>query len=393
MSSVKIANIIKRLPQPVCTQFTISMITSSIYYVFDDTRIDTLADELSNNDAVYALCVVDESMQVKGVIVRKDLFDILGRRFGRELYYNRTVVELAQQVTVFYYNMHVFECSRLIRQDLERGIQNHYALVDENGCFKGLFSTKDMLIFLSRLTQIDIEHAKSVINRLLKKEFALKTKRLSIAIKNEMVQDIGGDSYFVIPLKTKNQIILGVCDVAGKGISASMITAIISGMVTTYDFENNPLESFLLKLNNYIYSTFEGEKFVTACFMIIDEESSLLLLYDFGHSMTYLYRDNVFKLSLKEMHVPMGIQRIDTVQSGKFKLEPGDCIYILTDGCIEQRDHNCKDYGIQRFNKIFVNNYSDDLMKTLNAIMMDIKIFRGSYPQQDDMTVACIRYE
>ncbi|HXK65318.1 MAG TPA: SpoIIE family protein phosphatase [Spirochaetota bacterium] len=389
--------VINRLFEPACARFTVGMLISSVYYVYLDTTIEKIVDELSNNDKIFALAVVDKSMQVSGIIIRKDLFDILGRRFGRELYYNKTAADMLQKVQLFDYTMHIFECSKLIEKDLLTGVQDYYALVDENGCYKGLFSTKDMLIFLSRLTQIDIEQAKRVINRMIKKQYELKTKRLTVSIRNELVQDIGGDSYFIIPSKKENQLIVAICDVAGKGVAASMITTLINGMVTTYDFNSSDIDTFLVHLNNYIFSTFEGEKFVTACFMVFNEDNGILTLYDFGHSMTYLYRgNNVYKLALKEIkdcNMPLGIQKITAMHSGKINLESGDTIITITDGCVEQRDVNCKEYGIQRFNKVFVSSYSDDLAKTLHAIMTDIQNFRTPYPQLDDITIACVRYE
>lgn len=387
--------IIHHLEEPSCTRFTVGMLVSSGYYVYSDVLIDDLVDELVNNENIFALAVVDKNVAVQGVIVRKELFDILGRRFGRELYYKKNVTEVMNHVGTLNYNMHIFECSKVIEKDLLTGAQEYYALIDENNCYKGIFSTKDMLIFLSRLAKLDIDHAKRVVNRIISKEYLVQTKCLTIAVKNKMVQDIGGDFYCVIPLKNKNYHIVIVGDVSGKGIAASMITTLIHGMITTYDFDSSNIEYFIKHLNNYIFSTFEGEKFVTTCFIIIDEDNALLTMYDFGHSLTYLYRGSgMFKLSLKENNMPMGIQKIESINSGIFKLEKGDIVTVLTDGCIEQRNSNCEDYGIKRFNRVFINNYNynSDPIKILNSIMFDIENFCGSYPQQDDMTIGCIVY-
>jgi len=52
------------------------MLISSDYYVFNDTKVGILADELSRNDKIYAVAVVDKNKKSYGVIIRKDLFDI-----------------------------------------------------------------------------------------------------------------------------------------------------------------------------------------------------------------------------------------------------------------------------------------------------------------------------
>ncbi|MCX8122864.1 MAG: SpoIIE family protein phosphatase [Spirochaetes bacterium] len=389
-----VESIIYRLHEPLPMRFTAGMLVSSMYYVFSDTKIDALSEALAKNEDIFACAVVDRSMKVHGVIVRKDLFDILGRRFGRELYYNKTALDMIQRVQSFPYNIHVFECAKIIERDLLTGVQDYYVLLDDNGCYSGIFSTKDMLIFLSRLTRIDIDQAKRIISRIIKKEYIIKTKRLHIAVRTEMVQDIGGDSYYVLSSKSKNQHVIAVCDVSGKGIAASMITTLISGMISSYDFEKNSIEYFLIQLNNFIYTTFEGERFVTACFMLIDEDSGMLNMYDFGHSMTYLLRNNnMFKLSLKEINIPLGIQKMHSVNGGRAKIEPGDTIIAFTDGIIEQRNIEGKEYGVQRLNKLIIDNNTFDPMNTINAAFDTIKNYKGRYPQQDDMTLLCIRYE
>lgn len=394
MLSLATENTIHRLQEPICTRFTTGMLVSSMYYVYDNTKIDTIAEALVRYENVYAVAVVDKSLKVQGVIIRKDLFDILGRRFGRELYYNKKVCDMMQKVKSFNYTMHIFECAKIIEKDILTGVQDYYVLVDDGGCYRGIFTTKDMLIFLSRLTQLDIEQSKRIIGRIIKKEYAMKTKRLNIAIRSEMVQDIGGDSYYVIPSKSKNQVVIGTCDVSGKGIAAAMITTLISGMITSWDFDNNPLEKFLIQLNNFIYTTFEGERFVTCCFMLIEEDSGLLHMYDFGHSMTYLLRNNnMFKLSLKEINLPMGIQKISAINSGKTKMETDDSIITFTDGLIEQRNAECNEYGIQRLMKVVNDNYSYDDMKIIETMLNSVNNFRGTYPQQDDITILFTRFE
>lgn len=394
MSAETTQQSILRLIEPVYTRFTVGMLVSSHYYVCDDTKIDAFSDALAKNDNAFVCAVVDTSMNVHGVIIRKDLFDVLGRRFGRELYYNKSVRDMIQNAKSFYYNMHIFQCAKIIEKDILSGLQDYYVLVDDNGCYRGIFSTKDMLIFLSRLTQMDIEQAKHIISRIIKQEYAVKTKRLHIAIRCDAAKDIGGDSYYVISSKRKNQHIVAVCDASGKGIAASIITTLISGMISSYNFDNNSIEGFLVHLNNFIYATFEGDKFVTACFMILDEDNEAVNMYDFGHSMTYLLRNNtMFKLSSKEVTVPMGVKKMTEVNSGKLKLETGDTIITFTDGFIEQRNTESEEYSMQRCINVCSANNSDDVAKTVNSVFNDINFFKGTYPQQDDMTLSCIRFE
>ncbi|MEW6528228.1 MAG: hypothetical protein AB1444_16365 [Spirochaetota bacterium] len=90
MPTLTIERTIYRLEKPLCSRFLAADLVSSLYYVYSDTRIDIIAEEFIKNENIFVCAVVNSEMKVCGVLVRKELFEILGRRFGRELYYNKT---------------------------------------------------------------------------------------------------------------------------------------------------------------------------------------------------------------------------------------------------------------------------------------------------------------
>lgn len=101
----------------------------------------------------------------------------------------------------------------------------------------------------------------------------------------------------------------------------------------------------------------------------------------------------MFKLSLKDMNIPMGIQKLNTASSGKIKLEQGDVILAFTDGIIEQRNNDCKEFGFKRLSKLIQEIIHHDSNKIVETIFENVMNYKGTYPQQDDMTVVCFKYE
>jgi sigma-B regulation protein RsbU (phosphoserine phosphatase) len=70
-----------------------------------------------------------------------------------------------------------------------------------------------------------------------------------------MAKEVGGDFYMVKRLDDR-RVLLCLCDVSGKGIAASLVTAVLGGIFDTYTAVSS-LQVFLKGLNRYIIETFQ----------------------------------------------------------------------------------------------------------------------------------------
>ena len=112
--------------------------------------IETVASDFAIAPEVLALGVLDESGRLIGLIDRAHFFSELARPFGRDILVKKPVLTLTEEVPVFFYNKNVFS----VAADLDNpGQPNdrvcYYGLVDEQGRFAGLFSSMDLLRYLS----------------------------------------------------------------------------------------------------------------------------------------------------------------------------------------------------------------------------------------------------
>ncbi|MBR2390235.1 MAG: SpoIIE family protein phosphatase, partial [Mogibacterium sp.] len=73
-------------------------------------------------------------------------------------------------------------------------------------------------------------------------------------------------------------------------------------------------------------------------------------------------------------------------------LDPGDCLYIYTDGVPDAINVNEEQYGIERMLKA-LNTYRDASMEgLLRAVKSDLDDFVGAAHQFDDITMTGFRY-
>lgn len=93
--------IVHFLPEKKMYAECIVNISSNRCYVYSDCNINDLADELIEYPSIAALGVVDKSGQLLGTISRKNLFAVLGKQYGRDLYKTKSVDRILSFVPVF----------------------------------------------------------------------------------------------------------------------------------------------------------------------------------------------------------------------------------------------------------------------------------------------------
>lgn len=369
----------------------VGKIASAFHFVRAGTMIRDLADALADNESVFALGVVDEGGRVAGIVVRRDLFDILGKPFGRDLYTNKSVEKVMKPAVMFDASTNIFAVAEELSGTLNASVIGYYVLTDADGVFSGIFSSKDLLICLSEMTTKDIELARRLQAGMVREEYMEGSPRFAVVGASGMAKGVGGD-YYRIRRYDGTRRLIALCDVSGKGIAASLVTAIIDGMLSIYDFAGG-LRHFIIRLNEYIAVTFSSERFVTGVFADFDEQTGEIVLYDLGHSYIFVFRDGkLSKVTTKDENIPLGIKRDILPRSARFPLRRDDLLIIITDGIIEQIDPFGEQYGIKRLAEKIQEFRHKGLKRIKDELFADIAVFRGREVQHDDMTMILLEY-
>ena len=79
-------------------------------------------------------------------------------------------------------------------------------------------------------------------------------------------------------------------------------------------------------------------------------------------------------------------------RQGTLRLEPGDRIFLYTDGVTEAANISDELYGMRRLTEVLNRNRSKSPEELLPAIKADIDEFAGDTPQFDDITMLCLEY-
>ncbi len=368
----------------------IGKISSGRCYTYEDTYVDDLAGVLLDRKEIPAIAVVDREMNILGIIVRIKLFDTLSKPFGRDLYKNKPVTDIMEPVESIKSTRNIF----VLAEQYDSIINNHdvlyFALQDEEKKYCGIFSTRDVLVYLSELTMKDITLAKNLQLSIVKEERTYNSEDLEIIAATKMAKGIGGDFYSARKYSDTNWMIT-LCDVSGKGISASLISVTLSGMFNIYDF-NNGVAPFITSVNDYIINSFESGKFVTGVFIDFNEKTGDMDIYDMGHSYLYIYSNKrAERIESPRENIPLGIAPGIEPVCRKLVLKPNELVITISDGIEEQTNLDGEEYTVSRFMNVLIKNIKHGSEKLRKTVFSQIKEFRNGQALQDDMTYVVLK--
>jgi phosphoserine phosphatase RsbU/P len=372
---------------------SIGKIASAYTYVHEGTLVEDFLEHLKDrNEEVPAFAVVDDAMKVKGVIESKQLTALLSRPFGLDVLKRRPVSIICKNRPVYKLREHIFIIAEELSHHIQKKEEAVFVLADEDERFRAIFTTVDLLTYLSELTQKDIALANNVQRRIVRERQSVLTTHLEVVASSTTAKGVGGDFYSIKKIGATSWFI-ALCDVSGKGVAASIVTAMLHGSVETFDFQQNSVTDFVEHVNRSVYSTFEADKFLTGIFIVFDEMTGAMTVLDMGHSYFGFLRNNkLLRVVTATDNLPVGISPALKPKPTSIKLLRNDILILVTDGLTEQQNISGEEYSMERLLRLVQKYQSHGPEAIRDKIRSDFNTFRGDTPYHDDVTFLIFRY-
>jgi len=179
-------------------------------------------------------------------------------------------------------------------------------------------------------------------------------------------REVGGDFFQVLPDSRDDSTLIVVGDVAGKGLKAGMLAALIVGAIrTAFKFTPDP-GSILALLNERL----QGRGLVTCLAMRIDRNGNAELA-NAGHLPPYI---NGKELAL-DGAFPLGALPGVSFPIQRFRLGAGESLLLVSDGVVEARNSAGELFGFERTRAIATQS-AENIAHAAQA-----------FGQEDDITV------
>lgn len=204
---------------------------------------------------------------------------------------------------------------------------------------------------------------------------------------------VGGDYYDYIPIN-KNQFLICVADVSGKGIPAALMMSNFQASLRTLLRQTPNIHDIIEALNFQVLENTKGEKFITFFAAIYDIRLRTMVYVNAGHNPPILVdRKNGISL-LEEGSTVLGAMHPLPFLNEGFITDIDDfLLFCYTDGLTETINEEGKEFGTERLMEYF--SRQDILVKDLNTIHQDIIValdtFKGRRGYHDDITILSCR--
>ena len=242
-------------------------------------------------------------------------------------------------------------------------------------------------------TKHEMDTAWRIQQRFLPEKLPL-IKNVEMCIKLKPAKEIGGDYFNVIKIDEDNFLFF-VADVSGKSISAALIVSTLYSFLQFYFIvqksELNPVE-FVQSFNRFLIASTTSDKFATAWFGFYNKTNNTMVSINAGHNPPYLISSDSGSLTtLNEGGMILGSLDFPYV-SETIQLKSGNVIVFYTDGIPEAMNEAEEEFGEKRFEELLVANCNLNPADLSKVIFDEIKRYRGSAEQSDDITLGILKF-
>jgi serine phosphatase RsbU (regulator of sigma subunit) len=196
-----------------------------------------------------------------------------------------------------------------------------------------------------------------------------------LAIESEYrpAREVGGDFFQILPHPSNGSMLTVAGDVAGKGLQARMLVALLVGAIrTSADFDPDPLVA-LKVLNQRLW----GRNHAAAtCLALRIAADGGAILANAGHLPPYLNGQPVEI----EGSLPLGMIEDAEFSVLQFRFTEGDHLLLMSDGIAEATDLNGNLFGFERVLDLLRNSASAAAIATAAQ----------NFGQEDDISIISI---
>ena len=208
-------------------------------------------------------------------------------------------------------------------------------------------------------------------------------------------REVGGDFYDFFMTEDR-YLWMVMADVSDKGVAAALFMVISKTLIKNQaQFIKSPGDVFTI-VNDQLCQNNQAGMFVTAFMGVLDIQTGKLTFANAGHNYPLIKKVNhTFEwLKSRPGLVLAGMEGIK-YKTHELNLEPGDRLFLYTDGVTEALNPNKELYSDQRLIDLLNTNALQDisLINLLTSVKEDISIFASSAEQSDDITMLALEYK
>ncbi len=208
----------------------------------------------------------------------------------------------------------------------------------------------------------------------------------------EPAKEVGGDFYNFF-FVDDDRLYFTVGDVAGKGVPASLFMAVTQTLIKAHTTDDMFPDDVLTLVNQELCIDNDTNMFVTIFLAVLHTQTGELWYCNGGHNPPYLISANGAVQCLEGTgDLILGVIE-DTVYHRKhLTLEPGDSLFLFTDGVTEAMDLQGSLFSESRLESCLQELGDASPPRLIDYVVAEVRQFTNGAPPSDDLTALAVRY-
>lgn len=237
----------------------------------------------------------------------------------------------------------------------------------------------------------ELNVAAEIQQSILPKTF-IEDNHIQLYAKMTAAKEVGGDFYDFFWINA-NKLGFVIADVSGKGIPAALFMTVSRTLLRAHALNKESAGQTMTEMNNALQKDNSNMMFVTTFYGILDIQTGTMQYANGGHNPPYILRSNGEVEAIQPIGEPaLGVIESDGYTDKEVNLQPGDMVFLYTDGVPEAANAD-EDYYTDQKLATNLGKYKDLApAELINTIEKDVITFAAGFPQSDDITMLAYRF-
>jgi sigma-B regulation protein RsbU (phosphoserine phosphatase) len=203
-------------------------------------------------------------------------------------------------------------------------------------------------------------------------------------------REVGGDFYDIINLEG-HKLGFVIADVADKGMPAALFMTLIRTLIRAAAKERSSPAAVLSQVNELLIPDAKHGMFVTVFYGVISLDTGAMVYANAGHNPPVLKpRSSKQLIELTRTSIALGIFDQIEVEEREISLNPGDWLFLYTDGITEAFSIHSEMFGTERLRRLLVDTDFISSKHLSDQVIGAVQTFIQGAELSDDMTLGVI---
>lgn len=208
----------------------------------------------------------------------------------------------------------------------------------------------------------------------------------------ETANEVGGD--FFDYLRKDNSDVYVVGDISGKGMSAALYMVQVRLLIRYIVEKGDSFKSVISAVNEALLKHLKKGFFFTSIFAVTEDKK--ITFFRAGHNPALYYSSN--ERECKEVNqngmgigLTNGLMFSNSIEEVSIDTNSNDVVLLYSDGLTETMNNVSEEFGLLRLKGILTRHSHESPEQIRDAIVNDVKKFRGYAQVHDDLTFIVLK--